>query len=750
MGVPFRESGHLCERQRTSGIDITRTMGQASVAGTLAKVSAELAQIGERLKTALGEQEAALVDEGLRLLSEQVYRIAVIGQIKAGKTSFINSLIARHDLLPTDVNPWTTAITRLNFKHWQGAHAATFHFFTAEEWQQLADTGGRLGELTERFVPGFERQMLRRHIGALRARAERRLGPEFTAMLGQGHGFNEISSEILRRYVCAGDVSAAGTRRAFDGQFSDITRSAELNLEGGPFAVGTTVIDTPGTNDPFMVRDEITRSCLDGADVHLIVVSARQPLGASDIALLRILRGLHKEQVVVFINRIDELGDIRRERDAVVEFVRRRLERELPGSDIPVVAGSAWWAQLALAAETDQAAPEFDARWLAYFSEAGLVRRQDVVKPVPLGGAQSAEVREMLVAASGLPEVHAVLDRLLRDSRLAHVESQLVASFGEMAAATRQWSELELTSLSSEFEQSLVTAEKSGEELRRLNDKMTRLEEAAKIIETAANVFRKQLGDVATHETTALRGRMIGAIDRFSSREADALLGALSDGSGCRDWQCSTDNLRRSLAEEFIRGYRHAELRIEELRCEVVPQLKLLLALMAGRQAPSEMESVPRPTTSAPPRMTALSTTLVLDLHLPWWRAWWSRRPTPEERSRELFELVRSDLFPLVDELLDSCTAHLEARIDATTKWSFGVSGAIVASLRDQHERLLAHYRSLSDQLGTARSPEAIAAKRAYMAELQQRSATADAVMRDIAALAAALRQAVQPTPGGG
>lgn len=746
MGEPCRDQHSPLEtpRQFRSSSPVR---ANAPVGNALDKVRAELERAGRCLRNVIGDGEAGLVDDGLRLLSDQVCRIAVIGQIKAGKSSFINALVEKHDLLPTDVNPWTTAVTRLNFNQGGEGPAATFQFFTADEWQRLAQPNGRVADLTERFVPGFERQLLTQHIAALRARAERRLGPTFTALLGQNHDYDAVTGDVLRRYVCAGDPLGLGTATSPVGQFADITRSAELTIEGGPFALPTTVIDTPGTNDPFLVRDEITRSCLDSADIYLVVLSARQPLGPSDLALLRILRGLHKEQIVIFINRIDELSDIRAERDTVVEFVRRRLERELPGSSIPVIAGSAWWAHIALASQADGIERAIDGRSLSYFADAGHIRRDDLVKPASQGAERARLLRRALIAASGLPQVHATLDSMLKDCRLTHVMAQLIASFGEMASAVGNRASLDLNALSQDFELSLLTAERSGEELQRLDAEMARLEEVAATIEKAANAFRSQLNETVNRETMTMRSRMIAAVDAFSSEQAHALYETLAHGSEIRRWSCDTDQLRRALADDFIRGYRAAEQRINALRDSVVPQLKLLLTLLAGKQARDDGLAPARAATSTPPRMAALSTELVLDLHLPWWRAWWSGRPTPEQRSRELSDLVRDDLFPLVDDLMNSCSADLEARVDQAAKWSFGVSSAIVMSLRAQHERLLVHYRALSENIGSAASPDAIAAKRAYMAELQQRAATGEEVTRSIAALAATMQSTLESLP---
>jgi hypothetical protein len=65
------------------------------------------------------------------------------------------------------------------------------------------------------------------------------------------------------------------------------------------------------------------------------------------VALLRILRGLHKDRIVIFINRIDELGNVLRDSPVIIQHVHADLRREFPTSEIPVIAGSAFWAKMA-------------------------------------------------------------------------------------------------------------------------------------------------------------------------------------------------------------------------------------------------------------------------------------------------------------------------------------------------------------------------------------------------------------------
>ena len=94
----------------------------------------ELVVCGRELQSARPFRGGSFVDDMLRLLAKLTCRIAVIGQVKAGKSTFINGLVRSPGLLPTDVNPWTTAVTHLHFARADAPPniAAEFTFFELE------------------------------------------------------------------------------------------------------------------------------------------------------------------------------------------------------------------------------------------------------------------------------------------------------------------------------------------------------------------------------------------------------------------------------------------------------------------------------------------------------------------------------------------------------------------------------------------------------------------------------------------
>src|SRR5262249_49403105 len=90
--------------------------GQA-LGAPLEEVRGQLAALLDGLDGVLGEHAAPLLKEARKQLSERCCRIAVIGQVKAGKSTFINALVERPGLLPTHINPWTAVVCSLHFRN---------------------------------------------------------------------------------------------------------------------------------------------------------------------------------------------------------------------------------------------------------------------------------------------------------------------------------------------------------------------------------------------------------------------------------------------------------------------------------------------------------------------------------------------------------------------------------------------------------------------------------------------------------
>lgn len=363
-------------------------------------------------------------------LDDWAARIAVIGQVKAGKSTFLNALLHMTDFLPSDVNPWTSVVTniRINLKN-DPATGARFDFFSEEDWDEIINGNRELRNLTEEMLPGFDLDLLREQTEAMRARAKRRLGKHYHALLGQSHEYDFLNGDVLQRYVCAG--SDHDLTNESQGRYATITKVANAYMRRPEFAVPVILTDTPGVNDPFLVRDEFTCRSLDKSDVFIVVLSAHQALTSVDIALIRLLAMQDTKDVIIYVNRIDELDDYAVEVPRVLDDVETRLRKAVPGIEFTIIAGSAYMAEIALRSD-EQAAHLRDT--------LDTPELHDYLRQI-VGHVPEDQVDRLLIG-SGLDELKRtmsmVIDNGIGSRQMANIYEDARAEIGAISYATRR------------------------------------------------------------------------------------------------------------------------------------------------------------------------------------------------------------------------------------------------------------------------------------------------------------------------
>ncbi len=647
----------------------------------------QLLSCGDVLAGLVEPSARPLIADALHNLRQLECRIAVVGQIKSGKSSFVNALVRNPRFLPTSVTPWTTAVTNLHFgQPSPGGYAAVFTFLQRTEWDQLSEGGGKIRELTERLVPDFEPHLLQQHAEMLRTRAKERLGDEFENLLGQAHFFRNLEAGTLEHYICSGDFAGSATI----GKYSDITKSADIYCQQGPFDFPCTVIDTPGTNDPFLIRDEITRRSLGSADVYIVVLTARQPLSDNDVALLRIMRGLNKDRIVVLINRIDDLADVESELPQVVSYVRDKLAVEFPGSSIPVVYGSAWWANQAISFDEQAAARILRRRSSAYLLRAGLLQSSELGAEALASADGRERTRQSLYAMSGLPAVNQAIDTLMGMSHPTYILRQITRSFAEMARACESAARSELQILLAAGKEADDNRPPPAERLAIYAEERELLASVATNIEASAAGIEAQLVRIIQEEKERLRAGLQATIELHAGRERDVLIDTLSRGRPPRVWTHEGVELRRALAAEFRGGFEKAAHRLTSFHARVVPELhKLMRSLVPEPDlADPRGEGLAIPT----PTIAPLSRMLVLDLETSKWKAFWSRNPSPDVSGAKIEALIRAEFAPIADELVHAAGNEFSHFSTTTIRWSFGACRNIQHALKRRLELVVAEY----------------------------------------------------------
>lgn len=192
------------------------------------------------------------MDIFLEKCTQPEFHIALVGVIKAGKSSLINAMLGEN-LASTDVTPETAALTR--FRKSDNCDAVDVTFYTQDEWKNLWESASK--DLDSKFMQEYRR---------LNAGQERNrwIGAQPIHVQCQ-------TKEDLRQEIQKWTSSQSATHYFV----KDVTVSlAEFLLPEG-----IVLVDTPGLNDSVAYRSEITANYIDRANAVLVCVKADKLTG---------------------------------------------------------------------------------------------------------------------------------------------------------------------------------------------------------------------------------------------------------------------------------------------------------------------------------------------------------------------------------------------------------------------------------------------------------------------------------------
>ncbi len=229
-------------------------------------------------------------DEIISKLENDTLTIGVIGQMKCGKSTFLNAFVFEDDVLPAATTPMTAALSVITYGEEKRVVA---EFYNQEEWEEQKIQAARsledaLGNSLEESKIKAAKELVEKSF-KLRGTINNYLG-----------GSQEDKFENLIEYVGA------------DGKYISITKSVTIYYPK-EYLKGVEIVDTPGFNDPIVSREERTKAFLGKADVVLMMLYAGRPFDAIDRDILfQNVRSCGIGKVLIGINKYDipyENGD---------------------------------------------------------------------------------------------------------------------------------------------------------------------------------------------------------------------------------------------------------------------------------------------------------------------------------------------------------------------------------------------------------------------------------------------------------
>lgn len=235
-----------------------------------------------KTKALAGDRNVISLEEIKDKLENDVLTIGVIGQMKCGKSTFLNSFVFKDDILPAATTPMTAALSVITYGEKKRIVA---EFYTSDEWAEQSMQAKRdESEATDSL-----------DLSKIKAAKELvaksvKLGSSLNSCLGKT---KEDSFEQLVEYVGA------------EGKYVSITKSVKIYYPHD-YLKGVEIVDTPGFNDPIVSREERTKAFLAKADVVVMMLYAGRPFDATDRDIIfKNVRQCGIGKVLVGINKYD-------------------------------------------------------------------------------------------------------------------------------------------------------------------------------------------------------------------------------------------------------------------------------------------------------------------------------------------------------------------------------------------------------------------------------------------------------------
>ncbi len=228
-----------------------------------------------------------------------VLRIGIVGQVKAGKSSFINALLFEgKDILPKASTPMTAALTVIKYSE---NISAEVEFYSKADWDIVERKVGDYEKAYKKVEEELkkDKNLIQKALitsTEIEQETKKRVGNSIYSsyevyMMAKESGL-DIKAHIGTTKTISKNISSinelVGQLQDYvgvNGKYTPITRNTNLYLNI-PTLKGIELIDTPGTNDPIISRGQTTKDFLSRCDSVFLLSSSGQFMGKEDAEFL--------------------------------------------------------------------------------------------------------------------------------------------------------------------------------------------------------------------------------------------------------------------------------------------------------------------------------------------------------------------------------------------------------------------------------------------------------------------------------
>lgn len=247
------------------------------------------------------KREQEIIDK----INNSTLTLGVIGQMKCGKSTFLNAFVFGDTVLPAATTPMTAALSVITYGPKKKLEV---EFYTSEEWEEQKFQASR------NFDDVRGNDMEESKIKAAKELVSKacNIPGNINDYLGKK---KEDNFNNLKEYVGA------------DGKYVAITKSVTLYYPHD-YLKGVEIVDTPGFNDPIVSREERTKDFLKRADVVLLMLYAGRAFDATDRTILfKNVRECGIGKILIGVNKYDIAYGNGEFESNIISAVKEQIEK---------------------------------------------------------------------------------------------------------------------------------------------------------------------------------------------------------------------------------------------------------------------------------------------------------------------------------------------------------------------------------------------------------------------------------------
>ena len=224
------------------------------------------------------EVSQASIARDIDALQQERFVVSICGQVKVGKSTILNAMLFEQDILPNSVTPETAKLTEIS---WGLTPSFQADFYSQDEWNTLKESVIEGENYYEKYISPM--------LASLRTK----------------YGMLYPEKELAKVKYVGNDLAELKEYVGSEGRYTPFVKYCHIQYPS-ELLKEVIVVDTPGTNDPNLIRSRETENWIGKSDAVVFVMYAGQALTVQDKSFIEnFLMPVPSDKILLALSKVD-------------------------------------------------------------------------------------------------------------------------------------------------------------------------------------------------------------------------------------------------------------------------------------------------------------------------------------------------------------------------------------------------------------------------------------------------------------